>query len=43
MSALLVIVKEMFFFSTEFKWDNSPPYCGRLPAIEKTEPEVCDT
>jgi len=39
MSFLLVKVKEMF--STGIKWENSPPYCRQLPALEKIDPGLC--
>jgi hypothetical protein len=39
MSAVLVKVTDVFF-STGIKWDNSPPYCGQLPALEETEPAL---
>jgi len=25
------------------KWENSPPYCRQLPALEKIEPGRCET
>jgi len=31
------------FFSTGIKWDNSAPYCGQLPALEKIETVSCCT
>jgi len=29
--------------STGIKWDNSAPYCGQLPAVEKIETGWCET
>ena len=35
--------KRDVFFSTGIKWDNTPPYCGQLPGLEKTGPKFWDT
>ena len=40
MSTVLLEVKEVYF-STGIKRDNSPPYCGQLPALEEIEPALC--